>query len=279
MISTTGSDGRYENKAHPWVRSNLELQIVTTVDHSSERVARVTERLRDLVGFTIENIEHKKFWIDTLSIYDGNPDLVFPTRFFDSVTLYDPENLRSKVLRGISDEIIREGRFWVRMYDRYRTHRKMMETGEERFRGKTQQAYDLDTGIFRYDPEGHIFGVKNGPLRYVQYMLAVALMRYIRDLWSHPGFLDELPTNIIDRLEFISDNALTSKNAQELHELGGIYAFFLHLYHDMQYRHFSEGETEFRVVDTDELRDIRDMLECLREAYKVEQFFPTSRKK
>jgi hypothetical protein len=51
----------------------------------------------------------------------------------------------------------------------------------------------------------------------------------------------------------------------ELQTLQEIYEFFLHLYHEMQYRHFSEGETDFIIEDRDVLRDIRDMIACLRE--------------
>lgn len=216
-------------------------------------------------------------WVDSLSLYNNDPDLVFPTRFFDSVPFFDASSIRSSLLRGISDEIMSDGRLSSKMYDRFRVHRRTMETGTDKFRWREYRSYDLDDGTFYYDPESSIFWVKNWPLRYVQYMLATWLMRWIRDSKSHPDFLDELPTSIIDRLVFIQENALSSKKRVEIERLREIYEFFLHLYHEMQYRHFSEWVTDFIVEDRDVLRDIRDMLVCLRDAYKIEQFYPVKR--
>ena len=195
MLSTTWSDGRFENKAHPWVRSNLELQLITTIDHNPEKVDELISRIRDLVGFNIENIEHKKMWIDTLNLYNNKPELVFPTRFFDSIAFFDPSSIRSKLLEWISEEIIWNGKLTSKMYDRFRAHKVTMDTWEDKFHGKSYKSYDLDAWEFHYDPENFIYGVKNWPLRYVQYLLAVSLMRYIRDTKLHPWFLDILPTN------------------------------------------------------------------------------------
>lgn len=261
------------------MRSNLELQLVTTAEHNSEQIDRLVEKMRDLVGFNLENIEIKRMGVDSLSLYNNDPDLVFPTRLFDSVPFFDPASLRSVLLRGVSDEIIADGRLSSKMYDRFRAHRKMMETGGDRFRWVEYRAYDMQEWVLHYDPENYIFWVKNWPLRYVQYMLAVWLMRYIRDSKSHPGFMDELPTSVIDRLLFIRDNALSSKTEWELERLREMYEFFLHLYHEMQYRHFSEWETTFVIEDRDILRDIRDMLACLKDAYKIDQFYPIKTKR
>ena len=99
-------------------------------------------------------------------------------------------------------------------------------------------------------------------------------MRYIRDEKTHPSFMDELPPNINDRLTFIRDNSLTRKNSDEVECLKNIYTFFLYMYHEMQYRHFSEGATHFVVSDKDMLSNIREMTLCLESAYKIEQFYP-----
>lgn len=277
MISTTWSDWRYENKAHPGVKSNLEIQIVTTSNHSEAAVNQVLSRVSSYVGFSIENIEHKKMGAERLSLYNNDPNLVFPTRFFDSVIFFDPSWLRSQILRWISQEIIEDGRLSSKMYDRFRWHKRTMESWKDRFKGEDIEVFNVDKWIFYYDPDNFLFSVKNGPLRYIQYMLAVWLMRYIRDMKKVPWFLDSLPTNIWDRLEYIRENSLSSKNSDEIWRLKEIYEFFLYLYHEMQYRHFSEGETKFYVQDIDTLKDIRDMMESLREAYKIEQFYPTKK--
>ena len=273
MISTTWSDWRYENKAHPGVKSNLEIQIITTSNHSESAVNQVLSRISSYVWFSIENIEHKRMWNERLSFYNNDSNLAFPTRFFDSVIFFDPAWLRSQILRWISEEIMQDWKISSKMYDRFRWHKRTMESWKDRFRWQDLESYSLDEWKFYYDPDNYLYWVKNWPLRYVQYMLAVWLMRHIRDMKKIPGFLDWLPTNIWDRLEYIRDNSLSSKNPSELWRLKEIYEFFLYLYHEMQYRHFSEWATEFYMKDTDVLKDVRDMLECLREGYKVEQFY------
>lgn len=60
-------------------------------------------------------------------------------------------------------------------------------------------------------------------------MLAVALMRYIHDSKSHPDFVEKLPTNIIERLQFIKDSSLTIKTHEEIDRMIEIYEFFLHI--------------------------------------------------
>ncbi|MBP9780157.1 hypothetical protein KBD33_06095 [Candidatus Gracilibacteria bacterium] len=277
MISTTGSDGRYENKAHPGVRSNLELQIITRTDHDQEKVNELIFRLKELVCKNIENIEHKRLGIDKISVYNNNSDLVFPTRFYDSVSFFDPSELRSNALKRMSEEIITHGKLSSKMYDRFRVHKKTMETGIDKFHSVSYEGFNINTGIIHYDPLKNLFGIKNGPLRYVQYLLAVALMRYIRDSKTHPSFIDTLPTHIFDRLDFINMNGLSTKNKSELAMLQSIYEFFLHVYHEMQYRHFSEGTTQFIIEDHDILKEIQIMLTCLNQAYKIEQFYPVKK--
>jgi hypothetical protein len=277
MISTTWSDGRLENKAHPWVRSNLELQIVTKNEHETEKVNELVERIEDLVWKNIENIEHKKLGIDAISLYNNNPDLVFPTRFFDSVTFFDPSMIRSILLEWMSREIISTWKLSSKMYDRFRIHKKTMETGIDKFHWVAYEWFNINTWVIRYDPLNNVFGIKNWPLRYVQYLLAVALMRHIRDSKMHPKFMDILPTHISDRLDFIYANWLSAKNKSELSTLQSIYEFFLHVYHEMQYRHFSEWATEFIIEDHDILKEIQTMLNCLNQAYKIEQFYPVKK--
>lgn len=64
-------------------------------------------------------------------------------------------------------------------------------------------------------------------------------MRRIRD-HGHPPFADSLPTNIIERLDFIQSNRMTSMNSDEIVNLQYMYAFFLNMHHEMQYRNMAE---------------------------------------
>lgn len=275
-VYTTWSDGRFENKAHPWVKSNLELQLYVRGKVSSEQADQFMRLIRDRVDFALENLEVKNLDTDSVILYRGHPDLIFPTRTWDSVRLYWTHEWNDGISRALSAEIMENPKFSTKFSDRLRTHRLIMETGEDRYKGEKLRSYNLEEWTFFYNPEDFQFAVKNGPLRYVQYLLAIALMRYIRDKKEHPAFMSELPTNVIDRLEFIANESLTKKNTDEINTLRDIYAFFLYLYHEVQYRHFSESETEFILEDRDKLRDIRDMLDFLRWSIKVGDFFPTN---
>ena len=272
-IYTTWSDGRFENKAHPWVKSNLELQLYLRQEWLSLRTDSLMQSMRERVDFTLENIEQKVLDKDSIALYRWNSGLVFPTRTWDSIQLYGPEDVTRTVFQKLSEEIIRDGKLSSKFYDRLRTHKMMMSTWIEKYKWEIIESYDLQSWIFHYDPENSQFAVKNGPLRYVQYLLALALMRYIRDTKQHPDFMKELPTNIIDRLDYIKVNGLTSKSFQDIEELKDIYAFLLYLYHEVQYRNFSESATKFVLEDRDKLRDIRDMLELLSRAFRPQDFF------
>lgn len=273
MLSTTWSDGRFENKAHPGVKSNFELQLITSSNHESEKVNSLITQMRDLVGFNLENIEHKRLWEDQLCAYKNNQDLIFPTRMFDSVAFFDPSSIRSELLKWVSQEIIADKRLTKKMLDRYHFHTRIMASWKDKYHWETYNSYNVESWEFYYNPEWNLYSVKNGPLRYVQYMLAVALMRYIHDSKSHPDFVEKLPTNIIERLQFIKDSSLTIKTHEEIDRMIEIYEFFLHIYHEMQYRHFSENITDFIIEDRDVLKDIRDMLNCLQHGCKIGQFF------
>ncbi len=113
--------------------------------------------------------------------------------------------------------------------------------------------------------------MKPGPLRVIQYALALALARLIRDN-GHPPFIAEIPKNIVDRLDYIRANKLTTMAPDEIENLKYIYAFFLNIHHEMQYRNLILGHTAFALSD-DVLQDMREMLELLQETMTPDKFF------
>jgi hypothetical protein len=117
----------------------------------------------------------------------------------------------------------------------------------------------------------HIEGVKMGPLRVIQYSIALGLMRRIRDHGKHPGFIDELPRNIPERLDFLLDNNLTTLSRDQIIRLQYTYEFFLKMYHQMQYENFTTGATNF-TVDRDTLSDIKAMLSLLNDSFTNKLF-------
>lgn len=63
-----------------------------------------------------------------MTLYDNNPNLVFPTRTWDALNLWgNPETL-SQMKRLISQEIIENPKFCEHFYNRYRVHKKTTQT-------------------------------------------------------------------------------------------------------------------------------------------------------
>lgn len=91
-------------------------------------------------------------------------------------------------------------------------------------------------------------------------------MRKIRDIGEHPDFVNRLPRNIPDRLDFLLDDNLTAMSSEEIERLQYTYRFFLKMYHQMQYENFTTGTTVF-TVDKDTLTDIKAMLSLLNDTF------------
>lgn len=90
----------------------------------------------------------------------------------------------------------------------------------------------------------------------IQYSLALALIRHIRNAGEHPGFVDALPTNIAERIDFLLSNKLTKLSRRECEELRFIYTFFLKTYNQLQYAYLYHGQTQFS-IHPDTLKDMR----------------------
>jgi hypothetical protein len=176
----------------------------------------------------------------------------------------------------LSQEIIwAKSNFCKSFLSRLQRHKKIMLQWKEEFKGNTCQLFDPDTGFINYNPNEHTHGVKSWALRYIQYTLAVSLMRYIRDKWVHPEFIKELPTNIPERLDYIFDNKFTRYDSKKIEYIKYVYGLFLSIYHELQYRYFTQGETSYQIQDRDLLKDIKEILWFLEKEFKPERFFPS----
>lgn len=152
-----------------------------------------------------------------------------------------------------------------------------MIKGVDHIHGQDYVSYNLDEGFVYFNPQSSIHGFKNGPLRYMQYTLVLALLRYFRDTLDQPEFLFNLTANIIERLDFIKEHKLTKKNALEIAELQNVYAEFLFLYHTMQYEYHTMGTTVFEIADSSDRKLLQEMLTLLQDACKVQDFFPVKK--
>ncbi len=271
-VFTTGSDGRLENKSYDSVDSNPELSVYTNSYISEREREEIVRKLRNWFNRALDYVEVRNPSRDTpLIVHNGNPNLIFPTRIWDNRMLLWEIASRKTLLGTLSDEIIANPDYSRKFYHRLRNHKSIMFTGKQVFQWEEKKLVDTSEWIIRFDPKNGLFWVKPWPLRVIQYTLALWLMRRIRD-HGHPPFADSLPTNIIERLDFIQSNRMTSMNSDEIVNLQYMYAFFLNMHHEMQYRNMAEWKTTFSVA-SDVLQDMEEMLECLQKTISPDKFF------
>lgn len=276
IIYTTWSDGRLENKSHDWLKSNLELVIAQWFEYESEYpLAKSADELssviRKNVSFILDNIEIKKVWEDSMVLFNNDSNLVFPTRIWDSLPIWWNCDLYNNLRKLVSLEIISNhqkfNEYFVR---RLAVHKRATKNWFSKFRNDITTQIDFENWKLFYDPENYNEWVKYWPLRVIQYSLALSLLRKIRNLWEHPEFVEYLPTNILDRIDFLLDNNLTKLSKNEAEHIKYIYAYFLKIYHQIQFE-YSFNETKEFLLARDDLKDIKEMLSYLADSLTIDK--------
>lgn len=269
IIFTTWSDWRMENKSFDWVVSNMELVFAW---QSNEEMKRLKEYVESRVSFIIDNYEFKNTsWNSSLVLYNNNPNLVFPTRIWDSINLWWDNRILLAMKELVSQEIINDRNLYERFKDRFRYNKNIVKTWKNIFRWEEKKQFDFEEWLIFYNPENFVEWVKLWPLRAVQYVFALSLMRKIRNSWYHLDFIDELPSSIPDRLDFLFSNWYTKFSFDEIEDIKYIYIFFLKIYHQIQYEYLHSNKSEF-LLDKDILKDIQKMLYFLSENLFADKF-------
>lgn len=275
-IFTTWSDWRLENKFHSWKKSNMELSVIEDPTIESTTNSRTSEELIEIVkeniSFLLDNFESKVVWKDSLTLFNNNSILVFPTRIWDSIPIWWNMEIYQNLRQLVSIEIIENPKMTSYFSKRLWTHKRALKSWKSYFKDHTATLYDLDKKTIFYDPDNMNEGVKYWPLRVIQYSLALALMRKIKNIWSHPDFVDILPTNIIERLDFILDSNITKMSKNEIEDLKYIYSYFLKIYHDLLYSYSSLKSTKYN-ISKDDAKDMKEMLTYLSESFVIEKIF------
>ncbi|EKE30008.1 MAG: hypothetical protein ACD_2C00061G0003 [uncultured bacterium (gcode 4)] len=265
LILTTWSDWRRENVSHEWLKSNLEFIMLEKPSLEIDSIhPRSVNDLKSLisknVSFVLDRTETKIVWIDRLSYFEES--MLFPTRIWDSLPIWGNLELYSELRKIVSEELVSIPKCPDKFQKRMKWHKKALNEWKSSFKDKKFTLYDLDKSLLFYDPENANEWVKYWPLRVIQYSLALALIKKIRNIWSHPDFVDHLPTNILDRLDFYLEAWMINASAEETKEIKYIYAYFLKIYHQMQFEFAFSNWTQF-LLWKDDIQDMREMLEYL----------------
>lgn len=277
-IYTTWSDWRLENKSHEWLTSNMEVSIVVDPSFNlwNEELKLAPRTPKQLVrivkanvSFIIDSLDIKAIWKDSIILFENKHDLVFPTRIWDSIPIWWNAEIYNRLRYMVSEEILADPKLCRYFVDRLSFHRKLLSSPVVKFKWEPITHYDLERQLLHYNPGARNEGIKYGPLRVVQYSLALALMRKIRDTKTHLPFIEWLPTNILERIDFLVDNNLTNLSQTEAEDVKFIYAYFLKIYHQLQFENAFNWTTEFS-ISKDDMRDIAEMLIYLRDSFSID---------
>lgn len=235
VLATTGSDGRLEKGP----QSKIEIVVIGRGDYR-EKAKPALDLIQNGLdgGLFHPDLEFKT--LDELFIagYNGDIGKAYPTRVSDARFLYGNCGVLVGAYRQLFSELSmkEEGKSILdsMVYGRRRA-RQISETGKGLFKKQEITHFDLDEGVAFYDCEHvnstHRGSFKFGPLRLVQYGLAVDLIRHIRDKNFDLDLLEHMPTNTVDRLNFFETEGRSGLSQEEIEDLSDCYKFFLHQYH------------------------------------------------
>lgn len=147
--------------------------------------------------------------------------------------------------KEVSNEILKNKNLIEHFRKKVWEIRNILNEGKDNFKWEIKTQYDLDKGILYFSPQNYIEWVKMWPLRLVQYSYALSLMRKIRDSWTHLEFIEKIPTNMLDRLDFLLNENLIDFSENEIEDLKYIYSCFLKIHHQLQYESFFSDKTDF----------------------------------
>ena len=256
-IVTTGSDGRKEKGPESLVEL-ISITSGTTFDRTL--ISRLKRIVKDYSGRNLfddykDQLEHKDLRrIGTMSYYNENRNLPYPSRIIDSELLYGPYDVHKNAINALALEFLGDDgrRIRERTSDKRREYRQLMVRGFQRFKGEPVVQFDLEKGIAYYAPKIYRTGFKQGPLRFIQFSIVDSLIQYVQET-GNSEILHDLPESTQDRFYYFQANNLTSISSEILGILDDSYHFFLWMLHRQQYAYKERKETELD-FDPEEIR-------------------------
>ena len=268
-IAATGSDGRLEKGP----LSPLELIIFSRNSEYANQVSTIINSL-NFDQFTI--IDHasteRKIVGGTspLSYAMNDEKKVFPSRIFDSVVLAGDPKILLDAKKELVLELANINRIFEYVQGKKKSARRVMESGQQEWKGQNIVHYDLTNGIAFLnnqnsgDIESKSRSFKMGPLRYVQYSIEQHLLGKIRGFVANGktemavGLLTDLPTPTVEKLKFLSENKLLNLKGSVLSEAIECYLAFLELYHISE-NLCQNNQTEFKFDISEVTKRIGDL--------------------
>lgn len=271
LILTTGSDGRMENiRSASWVEVMLYLFNDSHLPHSIESVIQ-----RWLQTFNADSVSLKLFGTKRINLEFKSPNntvdseysqnqVFFPTRFMDSHKIYG-SNARYDKLKGEFYNALVGVHKSQRKSWRSRTtyHKNISLSGVWNRKWEPVQHFNAEDGVVVYGKKDSLeFGVKHGPLRYMQYTLMGELIELVRTGRITKGELAHLGWYVQDKVDLLRNFCKAINNERDFNDLIATYYYFLRIHHIIQKKYKSVPQQIIQLHFSDqEKKEFKEVLE------------------
>ncbi len=249
-IAFTGSDGRKEKSP----RSLVELVVL---HEGSEKQKKIEEIVNDYVRNNPEydpTVEIKDISQDLCIAYQGNSQIIFPTRVLDATYLVGNPYIFQEYKKSLFTEL--EGSKGKILLKKFESRRR--ESRFELTRKNSRRSFGED-GILYFDDD-RVKATKYSHLRPVQYKLAADIFKSIRNENLDEKSIRDLPRRTINRLGHLFSENRLRLGSQELSDVCEAYSMSLYWFHCAEERFVYQGESMTQ-VDAQELQEVSRIIE------------------
>lgn len=261
-VGVVGSDARLENG----LVSPVECAVIFENSNDSPLIT---------IDDSIKQKVYRKF--DKI---DLSKDVPFYTRLTEDVTIFSPARLFDychikgdplyyKKRLELAKEILVSSK-GKRILNKANTltnnYLTILESGMQKYKGELLVHYDLNKGITTYDALS-LRGFQ-GTNRTLQFASSRDLAKLVRDDKLSVHELRVMPRNMVDKLNYIQDNNLSSLSIIEKNDLADNYMYFSWLYHKSQ-----DECVKGNKVMTFDIIEVTERLKSLKRIYDGHSYF------
>ena len=243
-LVTTGSDSRLEKGSHA---SPLEIIAIFNSNINLDAYQQTLNEVLENVSSTkiAKIVEMKGTQSSLVNAYNGSRQ---PGRIADSRFLYgSPQEVKNNKVR-LGEEIISLRNDEIdKIAGLKRSARKITESGANRIAGVDAIHFDLKSGTVFFNPEAYQLSFKVGPLRLVQNTLLIEEVKHTRREHD-PNFISTLDSNIVGRLNQLSDDKRINLEKASVDEIAEHYSFFMRLYHKSERAYERDGKVAIQLT-------------------------------
>lgn len=145
----------------------------------------------------------------TLEVLQGHEQLpriegdLYPERILDANFVAGNHDIWLQAKYKVLTEIKENRKVLIRMRKRRQAAKKICETGQQIFKGRSLRQFDPEQGIFFYDPANYLNGMKLSFMRYVQLGFTIKILEYIKKESIGTSDIIDLPSPVEDKIRYI----------------------------------------------------------------------------